>query len=71
MCYFQGEMVTTPECFAHLTQQLMGLADGKLVLSLAGGYHMETLAEATAQCMAALLGDPCLPLPPLPAICDK
>lgn len=30
----QGEMATTPAGFAHLTHLLMGLAEGKLILSL-------------------------------------
>lgn len=31
MCYwFQGEMLATPECFAHLTQLLQVLAGGRV-----------------------------------------
>ena len=30
----------TPECFGHMTKLLSGLAGGKLVLALEGGYNV-------------------------------
>ncbi|XP_077777800.1 protein deacetylase HDAC6 isoform X1 [Podarcis muralis] len=55
----KGEMSATPACFAHLTHLLMPLSGGKLVLSLEGGYNLQSLAEGTCAVLKALLGDPC------------
>ncbi|XP_044299676.1 histone deacetylase 6 isoform X3 [Varanus komodoensis] len=55
----KGEMAATPACFAHLTHLLMLLSGGKVVLSLEGGYHLQSLAEATCAVLKTLLGDPC------------
>uniref|UniRef100_A0A8D2IUD4 Protein deacetylase HDAC6 n=1 Tax=Varanus komodoensis TaxID=61221 RepID=A0A8D2IUD4_VARKO len=53
------EELATPACFAHLTHLLMLLSGGKVVLSLEGGYHLQSLAEATCAVLKTLLGDPC------------
>ncbi|XP_029467341.1 histone deacetylase 6 isoform X3 [Rhinatrema bivittatum] len=55
----KGEMATSPACFAHLTHLLMGLAGGKLILSLEGGYNLRSLAEGVCTALKILLGDPC------------
>ncbi|XP_072344022.1 histone deacetylase 6 isoform X2 [Scyliorhinus torazame] len=55
----QGKMSATPACFAHLTHMLMPLANGKLLLSLEGGFNLQATADATAACLKVLLGDPC------------
>uniref|UniRef100_A0A6I8N9N3 Protein deacetylase HDAC6 n=1 Tax=Ornithorhynchus anatinus TaxID=9258 RepID=A0A6I8N9N3_ORNAN len=55
----KGEMAATPACFAHLTHLLMGLAGGKLILSLEGGYNLRSLGEGTSTALKSLLGDPC------------
>uniref|UniRef100_A0A670YKD6 Protein deacetylase HDAC6 n=1 Tax=Pseudonaja textilis TaxID=8673 RepID=A0A670YKD6_PSETE len=55
----KGEMAATPACFAHLTHLLKSLAGGKLVLSLEGGYNLQSLAEGTCMVLKTLLGDPC------------
>ncbi|XP_069798807.1 histone deacetylase 6 [Dendropsophus ebraccatus] len=55
----KGEMSATPACFAHLTHLLMCLAEGRLVLSLEGGYNMRSLAEGVCASLKMLLGDPC------------
>ncbi|XP_061470052.1 histone deacetylase 6 isoform X2 [Rhineura floridana] len=55
----KGQMSATPACFAHLTHLLMPLSGGKLVLSLEGGYNLQSLAEGTCAVLKALLGDPC------------
>ncbi|KAM6143529.1 protein deacetylase HDAC6 [Erethizon dorsatum] len=55
----KGEMAATPAGFAHLTHLLMGLAGGKLILSLEGGYNLRSLAEGVSASLHILLGDPC------------
>uniref|UniRef100_A0A8C5RWE8 Protein deacetylase HDAC6 n=1 Tax=Laticauda laticaudata TaxID=8630 RepID=A0A8C5RWE8_LATLA len=55
----KGKMAATPACFAHLTHLLKSLAGGKLVLSLEGGYNLQSLAEGTCMVFKTLLGDPC------------
>jgi len=42
--------------FAYMTNQLMKLADGKVVLVLEGGYEFNALAECGKACVNALLG---------------
>ncbi|KAL4646267.1 histone deacetylase 6 isoform X1 [Arapaima gigas] len=65
----KGEMSTSPQCFAVLTHLLQGLAQGRLVMSLEGGYHLQTTAEAVCACLGSLLGDscPCLEAPVTPS----
>jgi acetoin utilization deacetylase AcuC-like enzyme len=41
--------------FAHMTNQLMKLAGGKIVLVLEGGYELNALAECGKLCVDALL----------------
>ncbi|XP_043313829.1 histone deacetylase 6 isoform X1 [Cervus canadensis] len=55
----KGEMAATPAGFAQLTHLLMGLAEGKLILSLEGGYNLRSLAEGVSASLHTLLGDPC------------
>lgn len=55
----EGEMKVTPACYAHLTSQLMALANGKTCVVLEGGYCLKSLAEGVALTLRALLGDPC------------
>nr|XP_034982529.1 polyamine deacetylase HDAC10 isoform X3 [Zootoca vivipara] len=54
----EGQMSTTPECFAHLTHFLMQLAKGKLCVVLEGGYHLRSLSESVCMTLKTLLGDP-------------
>ncbi|XP_062928687.1 polyamine deacetylase HDAC10 isoform X1 [Mobula hypostoma] len=58
----EGEMCATPECFAHLTQLLMPLANGKLCFVLEGGYNLRSLSESLCMTVRALLGNPAPPL---------
>ncbi|XP_078091693.1 polyamine deacetylase HDAC10 isoform X2 [Mustelus asterias] len=58
----EGEMCATPECFAHLTQLLMPLANGKLCVVLEGGYNLRSLSESVCMTARVLLGDPVPPL---------
>ncbi|CAF0754478.1 unnamed protein product [Didymodactylos carnosus] len=60
----EGEMLITPDTFAHLTHYLKGLANGKVLVLLEGGYCPQTLAESGAWTLRSLLGDPCSPLLP-------
>ncbi|XP_036126798.1 histone deacetylase 6 isoform X1 [Molossus molossus] len=55
----KGEMAATPAGFAQLTHLLMGLAGGRLILSLEGGYNLRSLAEGVSASIHTLLGDPC------------
>ncbi|KAM9577234.1 protein deacetylase HDAC6 isoform 2-T4 [Trichechus inunguis] len=55
----KGNMAATPAGFAQLTHLLMGLAGGKLILSLEGGYNCRSLAEGVSASLHTLLGDPC------------
>uniref|UniRef100_A0AAA9TCH6 Histone deacetylase 10 n=2 Tax=Bos TaxID=9903 RepID=A0AAA9TCH6_BOVIN len=59
---FEGQMLATPECFAHLTHLLQVLAGGRVCAVLEGGYHLESLSQSVCMMVRALLGDPALPL---------
>ena len=63
----EGEMVVTPATYAHLVHLLAGLAGGRLVVLLEGGYCLPSLAESAALSLRALLGDPCPPVATGPA----
>ncbi|XP_041457920.1 histone deacetylase 6-like isoform X2 [Lytechinus variegatus] len=67
----KGEMVVSPDCFGHMTHHLMGLAQGKVVLSLEGGYCLEGLSQSASICTRTLLGDPCKPLSQLKHISEN
>jgi hypothetical protein len=41
-----------------MTALLLGLARGKLVLALEGGYNLSSISHSMEACTAALLGDP-------------
>ncbi|XP_040843567.1 polyamine deacetylase HDAC10 isoform X1 [Ochotona curzoniae] len=58
----EGEMLATPECFAHLTRLLQVLAGGRVCAVLEGGYHLDSLAHSVCMTVRALLGDPIPPL---------
>eukprot|EP01134_Creolimax_fragrantissima_P003468 CFRG3468T1 len=60
-----GGYSLTPECYAHMTRMLMSLAEGKIVLSLEGGYAAKALAPSATACLKTLLGEklPKLPCP--------
>uniref|UniRef100_UPI00398E9C9F histone deacetylase 6-like n=1 Tax=Pristiophorus japonicus TaxID=55135 RepID=UPI00398E9C9F len=59
-----GGMAATPACFAQLTHMLMPLAEGKLLLSLEGGFNPRSMADGACACLKVLLGDPCPQLEP-------
>uniref|UniRef100_A0A8B9LAX4 Protein deacetylase HDAC6 n=1 Tax=Astyanax mexicanus TaxID=7994 RepID=A0A8B9LAX4_ASTMX len=58
-----GEMSASPQCFSVLTHMLMGLAQGRIVLALEGGYNLQATAEGACASLRSLLGDPCPHLP--------
>ncbi|XP_044257565.1 histone deacetylase 6 isoform X2 [Tribolium madens] len=53
-----GGYVVNPETFGHFIHMLKGLAKGRLILALEGGYNLTTTSYAFAICSKALLGDP-------------
>ncbi|KAH9510049.1 Histone deacetylase 6 [Bulinus truncatus] len=54
-----GGYSVTPAGYAHMTHMLMGLANGKVILALEGGYNLKTISECMAACTSVLLGDQC------------
>ncbi|KAM9250287.1 LOW QUALITY PROTEIN: protein deacetylase HDAC6 [Cariama cristata] len=65
-----GGCLVSPQTFGLLTHLLGGLAGGRLVLVLEGGYNLGATAEGVGQCLGVLLGAPPVlppPGPPQPA----
>ncbi|XP_024540177.1 histone deacetylase 5 [Selaginella moellendorffii] len=52
-----GGCKLTPLGYSIMTQELMQLAGGKIVLALEGGYNLESIAESYLACVQVLLGD--------------
>eukprot|EP00057_Strongylocentrotus_purpuratus_P015728 XP_011670202.1 PREDICTED: histone deacetylase 6 isoform X1 [Strongylocentrotus purpuratus] len=67
----KGEMCISPDGFAHMTHHLMGLAQGKVVLGLEGGYSLEALGKSAAMCTRTLLGDSPNPLSQIKYVSDN
>lgn len=44
--------------YGHLTHWLSSLANGRIILSLEGGYNINSIAHAMTICTKTLLGDP-------------
>ncbi|KAK7136290.1 hypothetical protein R3I94_014814 [Phoxinus phoxinus] len=55
----KGEMRVSPQCFSILTHMLKGVAQGRLVLALEGGYNLQSTGEGVCASVRSLLGDPC------------
>ncbi|KAG5326611.1 HDAC6 deacetylase, partial [Pseudoatta argentina] len=53
-----GGCLVSPELYGHLTHWLSSLANGRIVLSLEGGYNINSISHAMTMCTKALLGDP-------------
>lgn len=51
-----GGYKVSAKCFGVLTQKLMEVAGGRVVLVLEGGYDLTTLCDASQACIHALLG---------------
>ncbi|KAJ1984552.1 Histone deacetylase hda1 [Dimargaris verticillata] len=52
-----GECLVTPSAYAHMTYLLKGLAGGRVVLALEGGYNLDAIASSALACVQALLND--------------
>jgi len=48
--------------YGLMTRWLQGLAGGKLVLALEGGYNVTSISYGFTMCSKALLGDPIAPV---------
>ncbi|KZC05441.1 Histone deacetylase 4 [Dufourea novaeangliae] len=44
-----GGYKVSPACFGKMTQQLLGLADGKVVLALEGGYDLAAICDSAQE----------------------
>ncbi|XP_018581268.1 histone deacetylase 7-like isoform X3 [Scleropages formosus] len=51
-----GGYRVSARCFGYMTQQLMQLAGGRVVLVLEGGYDLTAICDASEACVSALLG---------------
>nr|XP_033786835.1 histone deacetylase 4-like [Geotrypetes seraphini] len=58
-----GGYKVTAKCFGHLIEQLMHLANGRIVLALEGGHDLTAICDASEACVNALLGNKLDPLP--------
>jgi len=56
-----GRCSVTPAGYGHLLHQMMGLAEGKVIVALEGGYNLNAVSKSSVACARVLLGDP----PPL------
>ncbi|KAJ3600816.1 hypothetical protein NHX12_031791 [Muraenolepis orangiensis] len=52
-----GGYQVSARCFGRLTQVLMRLAGGRVVLALEGGHDLTAICDASESCVSALLGD--------------
>ncbi|XP_072029042.1 histone deacetylase 4-like isoform X3 [Amphiura filiformis] len=52
-----GGYKVTPACFGYMTKKLMGLAGGRVVLALEGGYDLPAICDGAEVCAQVLLGD--------------
>ncbi|KAM5249572.1 histone deacetylase 7 isoform 3-T3 [Hipposideros larvatus] len=57
-----GGYRVSARCFGYMTQQLMSLAGGAVVLALEGGHDLTAICDASEACVAALLGNKVDPL---------
>ncbi|XP_025261717.1 histone deacetylase 6 isoform X2 [Camponotus floridanus] len=53
-----GGCLVSPELYGHLIHWLSSLANGRIILSLEGGYNINSISHAMTMCTKALLGDP-------------
>ncbi|HEY1249610.1 MAG TPA: histone deacetylase [Thermoanaerobaculia bacterium] len=72
-----GSMRISPDGYARLTQRLLGLAGGRVVLALEGGYNLDAIARSAAASLRALLGETAgesvrpLPAPAVARVLEK
>uniref|UniRef100_A0A673AEB9 Histone deacetylase n=1 Tax=Sphaeramia orbicularis TaxID=375764 RepID=A0A673AEB9_9TELE len=66
-----GGYNVSAKCFGQLTQLLMGLAGGRVVMALEGGHDLTAICDASEACVSALLGDPWPQETPCPKACTS
>lgn len=52
-----GGCDVTPEGYAHLTHMLSGLAGGKMIVALEGGYNLTSISSSMTACVEALVSN--------------
>ena len=52
-----GGCHVTPACYAHMTHMLMGLAKGKLVVCLEGGYNLRSISKSALAVTRTMVGE--------------
>ena len=52
-----GGMKISAAGYAAMTERVASLADGRIVLALEGGYNLDAIAGAAAECTRVLLGE--------------
>ncbi|TFK25666.1 histone deacetylase clr3 [Coprinopsis marcescibilis] len=62
-----GECHVSPAGYAHMTHMLAGLAGGRMVVALEGGYNLDAISQSALAVTKVLLGGAPDPLPPLVA----
>ncbi|KAF8973205.1 histone deacetylase complex protein [Flammula alnicola] len=62
-----GECLVSPAGYAHMTHMLSGLAGGRLVVALEGGYNLNSISNSALAVTRVLLGQAPDELPPLTA----
>ncbi|TFK75379.1 histone deacetylase complex protein [Pluteus cervinus] len=62
-----GECNVTPVGYAHMTHMLSGLANGRMVVALEGGYNLDAISASALAVTKVILGEPPDELPPLTA----
>ncbi|KAF9049799.1 histone deacetylase complex protein [Panaeolus papilionaceus] len=60
-----GECLVSPAGYAHMTHMLAGLAGGRLVVALEGGYNLDSISASALAVARVLLGQAPDELPPL------
>ncbi len=53
-----GGFRVTPGMYGLMTHHLAGLAEGRVVVALEGGYNFTSISESMYMCARALRGDP-------------
>ncbi|KAF9501558.1 hypothetical protein BDN71DRAFT_1501269 [Pleurotus eryngii] len=62
-----GQCFVSPAGYAHMTYMLSGLARGKLVVALEGGYNLDSISQSALAVTRVILGEPPEELPPMVA----
>ncbi|KAG6903029.1 hypothetical protein C0995_007462 [Termitomyces sp. Mi166 len=62
-----GECHVSPAGYAHMTHMLTGLAGGRMVVALEGGYNLDSISRSALAVTSVLLGEAPQLLPPMVA----